>query len=134
MRYKTKLCARVLKSVCVKMNKPVFKKSMLMCTHNGKRKCEQKHFLSSQDSSIGSNRLGTGEVLGSNPSKGESFSVKISNSIVRIWIQIYHSNMYSALWYMVQPWRSTHKSEKQVLMQYMKICPQKVYIMKKQNL
>ena len=33
-----------------------------------------------------------------------------------------------------QPWRSTHKSEQQVLMQYMKSCPQKVYIMKKCNL
>ena len=29
-------------------------------------------------------RLGTGEVPGSNPSKGENFSVKISNWIVRI--------------------------------------------------
>ena len=28
----------------------------------------------------------------------------------------------------------THKSERQVLMQYMKSCPQKVYIMKKCNL
>ena len=28
--------------------------------------------------------LGTGEVLGSNPGKGENFSVKISNWIVQI--------------------------------------------------
>ena len=29
-------------------------------------------------------RLGTGEILGSNPGKGDNFSVKISNWIVRI--------------------------------------------------
>ena len=29
-----------------------------------------------------------------------------------------------------QPWRSTHKSDRQVLMQYMKSCPQKVYVWK----
>ena len=52
--------------------------------------------------------LGTGEVPGSNPVKGENFSVKIR--------------------------RSTHKSERQVLMQYMKSCPQKVFIKKKCNL
>ena len=46
--------------------------------------------------------------------KGENFSVKISNWIVRIWIQIYNSNMYLALW-------------------HMKSCPHKVYIMKKCN-
>ena len=46
-------------------------------------------------------RLGIGEVPGSNPGKGENFSVKISNWIVRIRIQIYNSNMYSALWHMV---------------------------------
>ena len=46
-------------------------------------------------------RLGTGEVLGSNPGKGKNFSLKISNWIVRIRIQIYNSNMYFALWYMV---------------------------------
>ena len=33
--------------------------------------------------------LGTKEVLGSNPGKGENFSVKISNWIVQIWIQLY---------------------------------------------
>ena len=33
--------------------------------------------------------------------KGDNFSVKISNWIVRIGIQIYNSNMYSALWHMV---------------------------------
>ena len=35
-------------------------------------------------------RLHTGEVPGSNPDKGENFSVKISNWIVRIWIRIYN--------------------------------------------
>ena len=33
-------------------------------------------------------RLGTGEVLGSNPDMGDNFSVKIRNWIVRIWIWI----------------------------------------------
>ena len=44
-------------------------------------------------------QLGTGEVRGSNPSKDDNFSVKISDWIVQIWIRIYNSNMYSALWY-----------------------------------
>ena len=34
-------------------------------------------------------QLGTGEVPGSNPGKGENLSLKISNWIVRIWIQVY---------------------------------------------
>ena len=33
----------------------------------------------SQDSSVGSIQLGTGEVPGSNTGKGENFSMKISN-------------------------------------------------------
>ena len=47
-------------------------------------------------------RLGTGEVHGSNPGKGENFSVKISIWIVRIWILIYNYNMYSALWHIIK--------------------------------
>ena len=46
-------------------------------------------------------RLGTSEVPGSNPGKGENLSVKISNWNVWIWIWIYNSNMYSAHWHMV---------------------------------
>ena len=53
-------------------------------------------------------RLGTGEVPGSNPCKGENISVKISNWIgpaVVAWFvkaSVFHSvnsNMYSALWH-----------------------------------
>ena len=33
-------------------------------------------------------QLGTGEVLGSNPGKGDNFSLKISNWFVQIWIRI----------------------------------------------
>ena len=39
-------------------------------------------------------RLGTGDVPGWNPGKGENFSVKINNWIVPIWIRIYNSNMW----------------------------------------
>ena len=39
-------------------------------------------------------RLCTGEVPGSNPGKGENFSVKIGNWIVGIYILICNSNIY----------------------------------------
>ena len=35
-----------------------------------------------------------GEVPGSNPGKGENFSVKISHWIIQIWIGIYNSNIF----------------------------------------
>ena len=57
-------------------------------------------------------RLGTGEVLGSNPGKGENFSVKISNWIVRI-TNIYFLYVFGALAYgrfAIKPNTKKHRS------------------------
>ena len=65
---------------------------------NIKANCESFVVIQGRIAQLVAYPLGTGEVPGLNPGRGEKFSVKIINWIVRIRIRICNSLICSGIW------------------------------------